>query len=271
MARREVLDTWQRGEPYEAYVGRWSRRVAPLFLDWLGVPPGRHWLDVGCGTGALCAAIIDRCAPASVTGVEPSEGFLARAHANLRDLAVLVQGTATAIPLADASVDAVVSGLVLNFVADPSVALAEMKRVARPGATIGAYVWDYAEKMELMRYFWNAAVQLDPAAKALDEAVRFPLCRPEALIEVFSAARLEQVKTTAIDVPTTFANFDAYWQPFLGGQGPAPGYAMSLDEPARTRLHERIRAHLPSAPNGSIPLTARAWAVQGSVSAPRKT
>lgn len=266
MARRQVLDTWESGEPYEAYVGRWSRRVAPLFLDWIGVPPGRHWLDVGCGTGALCAAIIDRCAPAGVTGIEPSAGFLARAHANLRELAVLVQGTATAIPLADASFDAVVSGLVLNFIADTSVALAEMKRVARPGATIGAYVWDYGDKMELMRYFWNVAVELDPAAKALDEAVRFPLCRPEALIEVFSAAQLEHVRTTAIDVPTTFASFEAYWQPFLGGQGPAPTYAMSLDEATRNRLRDRIRAHLPIAPNGSIPLTARAWAVRGTLS-----
>ena len=116
---RRVSDTWEQGSPYERYVGRWSRRVAPLFLSWLGVPAGRRWLDVGCGTGALCAAIVDRCRPASVAGVEPSEGFLTTAKTHLADRAVLHQGSATAIPLADASVDVVVSGLVLNFVPDP--------------------------------------------------------------------------------------------------------------------------------------------------------
>ena len=265
MAGRKVRDTWERGESYEAYVGRWSRRVAPLFLRWLGVPTGRHWLDIGCGTGALCAAIIARCAPASVTGIEPSEGFLNSAQANLAGCAKLIRATATAIPLADASVDATVSGLVLNFVTDVPAAVAEMQRVTRPGGCIGAYVWDYGAKMELIRNFWDAAVELDPAATALDEAVRFPLCRPEALLELFSGLQLGNVATTAIDVPTTFANFDAYWQPFLGGQGPAPAYAMSLDEPARERLRERIRARLPSAPNGSVPLTARAWAVRATL------
>lgn len=267
MARQPVLDTWQRGEPYEAYVGRWSRRVAPAFLEWLGVPGARDWLDVGCGTGALSAAILDHCAPASVTGVEPSAGFLARARANLGELAVLLQGTGNAIPMAAASADVIVSGLVLNFIPDPAAALVEMKRVARPGALIGAYVWDYAGGMELMRHFWSAAAELDPAAQALDEGVRFPLCRPEALRDLFAGAGLARVATTALDVPTPFAGFDAYWQPFLGGQGPAPAYAMSLDEPARDRLRERIRARLPAGADGSIALTARAWAVRGTLAA----
>jgi len=267
MTRRQVPDTWERGEPYEAYIGRWSRRVAPLFLRWLGVPTGRDWLDVGCGTGALCAAIMARCAPASVTGVDPSEGFLGCAHAHLGGRAVLVRGSATALPLGDASVDVVVSGLVLNFIPNAPAAVAEMKRVARPGGTVGAYVWDYGAKMELMRHFWDAAVELDPAAKSLDEGVRFPLCCPEALIDLFSSAQLEHVRTTAIEVPTTFASFQAYWQPFLGGQGPAPAYALSLDDTRREQLRERIRARLPSSPSGSIPLTARAWAVRGTLDA----
>jgi len=265
MTRRQVPDTWESGEPYEAYVGRWSRRVAPLFLRWLGVDSGRHWLDVGCGTGALCATIMARCAPASVTGIDQSDGFLACAHACLGGRATLVRGSATALPLADASVDVVVSGLVLNFIPDASAAVAEMKRVTRAGGMLGAYVWDYAAKMELMRYFWDAAVELDPAARKLDEGERFPLCRPEALIELFSAAQLDHVRTTAIEVPTTFANFAAYWQPFLGGQGPAPAYAMSLDEDRRERLRERISARLPRGANGAIPLTARAWAVRAAL------
>lgn len=264
MDHKHVSDTWERGSPYEQYVGRWSRQVAPLFLSWLNIPDGRRWLDVGCGTGALCAAIVDRCSPSSVTGVEPSEGFLKTAKENLAGRAALHQGSATAIPLGDASIDVVVSGLVLNFVPDQRAALLEMVRVGK-GGTIAAYVWDYAGKMELMRYFWDAAVELDPDAAKMDEGVRFPLCRPETLDQLFASAGLEEIEVKAIEIPTSFANFDDYWQPFLGGQGPAPAYAMSLNETARVRLRDRIRERLPTEANGSISLTARAWAARASV------
>jgi len=260
-------DIWDSGSSYERYVGRWSRQVAPLFLSWLNIPAGRRWLDLGCGTGALCAAIADHCSPFSVAGVEPSEGYLRAAKENLADRAAFHQGSATAIPLGDASVDVVVSGLVLNFVSDPPAALLEMARVTDKGGTIAAYLWDYAGKMELMRYFWDAAVELDPGAATLDEGVRFPLCRPEALERFFASAGLEEIDVKPIDVPTLFADFDDYWQPFLGGQGPAPGYAVSLDETARARLRDRIRERLPTAADGSISLTARAWAARGRVAA----
>ena len=221
MANKQVSDTWERGSPYEQYVGRWSRRVAPAFLSWLGIPAGRSWLDVGCGTGALCAAIVDSCSPSAVTGVEPSEGFLKTAAENLAGRAALHQGSATAIPLADGSVDVVVSGLMLNFVPDPRAALAEMARVTCKDGVIAAYVWDYAGRMELMRLFWDAAVELNPDASTLDEGVRFPLCRPEPLKKLFAGAGLEGVELTPIDIATEFADFDDYWKPFLGGQGPA--------------------------------------------------
>jgi SAM-dependent methyltransferase len=265
MTGGHVSDTWERGDPYERYMGRWSRRVAPRFLSWLDVPVGLRWADVGCGTGALCAAILDLASPSSVTGIEPSEGFLGTANANLAGRALVRQGSATAIPLDDSSVDVVVSGLVLNFVAEPRAALAEMARVACRGGTIGAYVWDYAGKMELMRHFWDAAVELDADAAALDEGVRFPLCRPEALAALFASAGLAANTVSALDIATTFASFDDFWQPFTGGQGPAPSYAMSLDERARTRLRERIRARIPTAADGSVPLTARAWAIRATV------
>ncbi len=265
MAHKQVLDTWERGSLYEQYVGRWSRPVAPLFLSWLSIPAGRRWLDVGCGTGALCAAIVDRCSPSSVAGVEPSEEFLKAAQENLAGRVEIHRGSATAIPLGDASVDVVVSGLVLNFVPDPQAALAELGRVAAKGGTIAAYVWDYAGRMELMRYFWDAAVDLNPSAAHMDEGVRFPLCRPDALEKVFGDARLEGVEVTSIDIPTPFANFDDYWQPFLGGQGPAPAYAMSLDETARTHLRDCLRERIPSTATGAISLTARAWAIHGTV------
>jgi SAM-dependent methyltransferase len=265
MDSERVSGTWERGNPYELYVGRWSRHVAPLFLSWLPIPAGRRWLDVGCGTGALCTAILDRCSPSSVAGVEPSDGFRRSASENVADRATIHGGSATAIPLDDASVDVVVSGLVLNFIADPRAALAEMARVTADGGTIAAYVWDYPGRMDLMRIFWDAAVDLDPAAGNLHEAIRFGDCRPEPLQALFADAGLGDVETTAIEIATPFASFEDYWQPFLGGQGPAPAYAMSLDEPARERLRDRLRERLPLHADGSISLLARAWAIRGTV------
>ena len=266
MASTPISDNWERGDPYEQYVGRWSRRVAPRFLAWLNVPARRRWLDVGCGTGALSAAILDESSPLSVAGVEPSEGFLGKAKEQLGDRVLLRRGNAAAIPLEDGSVDACVSALVLNFVPDGRAGLREMIRVTVAGGKIGAYVWDYAGKMELMRHFWDAAAELDPGAAKLDEGARFPLCRPEALSELFASAGLRGIEVTAIDIATPFAGFDEYWRPFLGGQGPAPAYAMALDDTARARLRDRIRERMPLKADGSIALTARAWAVRSEVS-----
>jgi SAM-dependent methyltransferase len=162
-------------------------------------------------------------------------------------------------------VDVVVSGLVLNFVPDQRAALVEMARVTRPGGTLAAYVWDYAGKMELMRVFWDAAVELDPDAARMDEGSRFPMCNAPALGQLFAGAGLEAVETKPIDIPTPFTDFDDYWRPFLGGQGPAPAYAMALDEATRARLRDRIRERMPAMPNGSISLTARAWAIRATV------
>ena len=257
-------DKWADGDRYEPYVGRWSRRVAQAFLDWLAVPQDRDWLDVGCGTGALSGTILERANPRSLTGVDASPGFVEYSKARLgSERARFEPGDAQALPLAAASVDAVVSGLVLNFVPQPARAVAEMRRVARPGGVIAAYVWDYAERMELMRCFWDAAVALDPAAQDLDEGSRFPICRPEPLAQLFAEAGLQRVETHAIDVPTVFRDFDDYWKPFLGGQGPAPGYALSLDEARRGALRERLHSRLPVSEDGSIQLVARAWAVRG--------
>ncbi|HTM01644.1 MAG TPA: class I SAM-dependent methyltransferase [Candidatus Omnitrophota bacterium] len=262
-------DVWAAGKYYEPFIGRWSRLVARSFLDWLDAPVGRHWLDVGCGPGALAQTILDRMRPASILGVDPSAAFIeyARAHVRRDGLsaeAVSFQvGDARALPVGDASRDAVVSGLVLNFVPGPERAVAEMARATSPGGIAAAYVWDYAGKMELLRYYWDAAVALDPDAAALDEGPRFPICRPEPLEALFKAAGLESVATTTIDVPTVFRDFDDYWNPFLGGQGPAPAYAMTLDEARRGRLRERLRARLPLEKDGSIHLIARAWAVRG--------
>jgi SAM-dependent methyltransferase len=265
MATTQVSDTWESGNPYEQYIGRWSRRVAPLFLSWLGIPAGRRWLDVGCGTGALTAAILKQCSPSSVAGVDPSAGFIETAKEQLAGGALFHLGSATDIPLECGCTDVTVSGLVLNFVPDQPGAVAEMARVTVRGGTIGAYVWDYADKMEMIRIFWDAAVELNADAAQLHEGARFPLCRPEALGESFTHSGLQNVAVTALDIATPFASFEEYWRPFLGGQGPAPAYAMSLDDVARAKLRDRIRQHMSVQADGSISLTARAWAVRATV------
>ena len=256
--------SWAGGDRYEAYVGRWSRPVARRFVAWLTVPAGARWLDVGCGTGALSGTILAVAEPAAVLGVDPSPDFVAHASAHVSDpRATFREGSAQALPADDAAFDAVVSGLVLNFVPDPPAALAEMRRVVRPDGVVAAYVWDYTEGMQLMRRFWDAAADLDPAVRDLDEGLRFPLCRPGPLGELFTEAGLADVAVEEIVVPTVFADFDDYWTPFLGGTGPAPAYAVQLPEAERAALRESLRSSLPTEPDGSIHLTARAWAVRG--------
>lgn len=257
-------DIWAAGDLYEPYVGRWSRRVAREFLTWLAVPEGKDWLDVGCGTGALSQTITETANPHSVIGIDPSPDYIEYARAHIASPRARFEvGDAQSLPLGAAALDAAVGGLVLNFVPQPPRAVAEMTRVVRPGSIVAAYVWDYAGQMELMRHFWDAAVALDPDAAELDEGRRFPICQPTRLAELFAQAGLAGVEIRPIDVATDFRDFDDYWSPFLGGQGPAPGYAMSLTEERRAALRERIRSALPITKDGSIHLIARAWAARG--------
>lgn len=257
-------DNWVAGDLYEPYVGRWSRLVARDFLRWLDLPTHLDWLDVGCGTGALTQTILQQMQPQSVTGVDPSAGFIDYARAHVSDPRVRFEvADAQSLPMEAGRFDVAVSGLVLNFVPKPSLAVQEMTRAVRPGGVVAAYVWDYGGKMEMMRYFWDATIALDPAASKLVEAIRFPMCNPPALTELFEDAGLQDVQTLMIDAHTTFRNFDDYWNPFLGGQGPAPAYAMSLSEEHRSALRDRIRETLPIASDGSVALIARSWAVRG--------
>lgn len=262
----QAAESWSAGDRYEPYVGRWSRLVAPSFLSWLGLPAGLRWLDVGCGTGALVEAILRHCAPARVDAVDASAAFVDHARARIVDPRTrFVVADARSLPFDESSFDALASALVLNFVPEPRTALDELARVARPDAVVAAYVWDYAQGMQMMRVFWDAAVALDPDAQALDEGRRFPICSAQGLRTLFADARLADVQVRAIDVTTRFRDFDDYWSPFLGGQGPAPTYAMSLDPLRRDALRERVRRALPVAADGSIELSARAWAARGRV------
>ena len=257
---------WAKGDAYEPYVGRWSRLVAHRFLDWLAMPRNLRWLDVGCGTGALSQTVLDLASPAEVRGVDPSEGYVAYVRAHVENgRARFDVGDAMALPYGSGYFDVVVSGLVLNFVPEPATALSEMVRVTKSGGVVAAYVWDYTNGMQIIRHFWEAAAMLDESASELDEGRSFPLCEPEPLGKLFQDAGLERIETRAIDVPAVFRDFEDYWVPFLGGQGPAPGYAMSLGEEDRAELRELIRRRLSIGPDGSIHLVARAWAVRGRV------
>jgi SAM-dependent methyltransferase len=258
-----IRDNWDHGDAYELFIGRWSSLVAARFLDWLELPGGLRWVDVGCGTGALSEAILDRCDPTSVDGVEPSSGFVRAAARRLGDRATVHQAPAEDLPLLDGSADVVVSGLVLNFIPDLPAALDEMKRVA-PGGIVGAYVWDYSGGMDMLRLFWDAADEVDPDG-ADDEGRRFPICRPDALLAAFADAGLDGAEVVPLDIPTPFADFDALWTPFTGGQGAGPSYLVSLDREKQDALKESLRRSVPANPDGSISLIARAWAIRATV------
>jgi ubiquinone/menaquinone biosynthesis C-methylase UbiE len=258
-------DNWSSGDPYEYFMGRWSKQMAPLFLQWLNVPFHKSWLDLGCGTGALSEAIANTCKPESLFCVDPSAAFLSKAKArNLQQSNFLV-GSASDIPIAGDSVDIVVSALALNFFPDLTTAFSEMKRVLKPGGTIAAYVWDYSDKMQFLRLFWDAAREIDTEAYQLDEGNRFPLCHLETLQQTFENAGLSNVESHFLDVDTVFKNFDDYWNPFLGGQGPAPSYLASLTAEKQQELKSTLQKKLLVEPGSSIKLLARAIAVQGKL------
>ena len=260
-----MQDSWQSGDAYERFMGRWSRVVAREFLGWLSPQPGLRWLDVGCGSGALSAAVVETYEPSALTAVDQSPGFVELAQRRLQGRATCKVGDALTLPVADASVDVAVSGLVLNFIPNQSDALAEMQRVTAPGGTVAVYVWDYPGMMDFLTVFWDAVVALDPGALHLHEAHRFPDCNAKSLRKLFERAGFADVSVCAIDVATRFRDFDDYWQPFLGGQGPAPTYVQSLSEVDRGALRDLVHRRVPIQTDGTIPMIARAWAATGIV------
>jgi SAM-dependent methyltransferase len=246
-------------------MGRWSRPVAHAFLTWLAAPPNLDWVDVGCGTGALTQAILETTEPQSVIGVDPSTEFLDLARTQIPDpRARFITGGAEDILLPGDSADLVVSGLALNLVSDYRAALREKIRVARSEGTVAAYVWDFAGQMQPVRAFWDAAAALDPAASDHDHATRFPICQPQPLLELFQKAGLKHVDVTALSIPLAFRDFDEYWHPhLLPGSSHAQRYMATLNPSQHEALRAHLQSSLPLAPDGSLRLTARAWAVQG--------
>ena len=237
--------------------------MAPLFLNWLNVPSHLSWLEIGCGTGALSEAICKYSEPANLSCIDPSLEFLEKTKEKLLHAANFDVGSASNIPKKDNSFDVVVSGLALNFFPDLDSSMAEMKRVVKITGTVAAYVWDYADRMDFLRIFWDAVSEVDPGSRNFDEGIRFPICNANRLAQTFETAGLRDVETSFLDQPTVFKNFEDYWNPFLGGQGPAGSYLVSLEKKRQDQLKSDLVKRLPIEEDGSIRLMARAIAVKG--------
>jgi ubiquinone/menaquinone biosynthesis C-methylase UbiE len=258
-----TTDRWTSGSHYDQWMGRWSRLLAQEFLQWLSLPAGLRWLDVCCGSGVVTEAIVEHNAPASIVGIDasPEQINFARQH-HMQPNVTFKTADAMVLPFPDATFDVVVCGLGLNYIPNPLRGLVEFCRVLRPGGTIAAYVWDYAQGARFLREFWDAAIAIDPEAATFDQARRFPMCTPERLRSLFEQAKLEDLTQHALNVVTRFTGFDDYWMPLQSGQGSAPNYLAARDKQTQTAIRERLRAALPANAQGVIELPARAWAIR---------
>jgi len=251
---------------YESFMGRWSRVLGDAFVQFAGVAEGERVLDLGCGTGSLTAALLSARSTVEVVGVDPSPAFVDGARARFPDARARFEtGDAQHLPFPDRTFDRVLSMLVLNFVPDPEAAASEMRRVTRPGGTVAACVWDYGGGMQMLRFFWDAATALDPAAAARHEE-RMRLCRQGELEALWRGAGLADIREEGIRIDLRFESFADYWQPFLGGVGPAGTFVASLPPDQQQALEAKLRTEAwGDRPEQERALPARAWAVVGTV------
>jgi len=254
------------GAGYELQMGRWSRRLAQPFLDFAGTAPDEDVLDVGCGTGCLAEAMILRCSFKSLRGVDFSPVYVeyaANRHANSR--VTFQVGDACALSFPNKSFDRVLSLLVLHFVPNAEKAIAEMGRVARPGAVVAAAVWDARGGMSASRMFFDTAAALD--RKAVERRARNytrPMTRPGELGRAWRAAGFDQVTETALNIRMEFTSFEDYWAPYEGQDGPGAEYVATLADSDRVKLRDAVRlAYLDGESDGPRSYAAVAWAVKG--------
>ena len=262
--KQSTKNAFNDAQAYNGYIGRWSKLIAGEFIDWLHIPTEQSWLDVGAGTGILTQQILQQASPKKIIGIDLSEAYIECAQQDVVDTRVEFKVIDVGV-LASASLefDVAVAGLVLNFVPSPEQTLQSMKQLVKPGGTVAVYVWDYAGRMEIMRQFWDAAINIDPSAVAMDSGKQFPICNPDNLRALFETIQLGNVEIIPIDAQAQFKNFDDYWLPFLGAQGSVSKYLLSLDEDAKHALKAQLRKQLPINNDGTIDLTARAWAIKG--------
>lgn len=257
---------FSNSDAYDRYMGRWSRRLAPLFAQFAQVQDGQTILDLGCGTGQLSAVVAASAPMTAVTGIDRSPEYVAAARRLVPSARAHFEvGDAQALRFADGTFDRVLSLLVLNFVPDFRQAVREMIRVTRPGGIVAAAVWDYGDGMEMLRTFWDAVIAIDPDASAKDER-HSPLCQSGDLAALWQELGLNDVEEQPLIVVLDFASFDDYWDPFLSGQAPGGAYAGSLPAVRANRLRERLHARLVRGEsNRPFVMRARAWAVRGAV------
>jgi ubiquinone/menaquinone biosynthesis C-methylase UbiE len=249
------------GDEYDRYMGRYSRLLAPRFVDFAGVEPGIRALDVGCGPGALTAELARRLGADAVFAVDPSESLAAACAERVPGAHVLV-ARAESLPWPDECVDAALAQLVVNFLRDAPAGVKEMRRVVRPGGTLAACTWDYSHGMRMLRIFWDAALDIDPHAP--DEGRTMSYQDPEELAGLWRDSGVEEVETASLEVEAGYADFDDFWAPFLSGVGPGGAYCVSLPPRHQAALRDGCRERL-GRPGRPFVLSARAWAVRGRV------
>ena len=251
---------------YERFMGRWSRVLAPRHIAFAGVKNGDRVLDVGTGTGSLATAVEANMPASRIIGVDPSEGFIAYAKKNAKSTRISYEvGDAQALKYEDAAFDSTLALLVMNFIPDHNKAISEMRRVTRPQGTISACVWDYDQGMQMLRFFWDEAIALDPAIEAKDER-HMKLSRQGQLSDLWKKAGLNNVKEEALVIDQAYSSFNDYWEPFTKGAGPGGAYVVTLPEDRRRQLEDRIRKRLlGDRADGPFTLKAKAWCVRGEV------
>lgn len=256
------------GDGYERMMGRWSRRLAEPFLDFVGTADGERVLDLGCGTGSLASALVQRCRVAQVHGIDFAPAYIDHARRNQPDPRIAFEvGDACALTCPAHSFDRVLALLLLHFVPNPERAIAEMRRVARPGAVVGAAVWDVRGGFVANRLFFDTAAVLDPQAhERRARNYTRPMTRPGELEIAWHAAGFTDIVATSLSIRMAFASFDDYWAPYIGKDGPGAEYVATLGDAERARLREAVRlAYVDGEPDGPRSFAALAWAVKGIV------
>jgi ubiquinone/menaquinone biosynthesis C-methylase UbiE len=253
-------------EAYEVEMGRWSRQLAPLFVEFVGVRDGERVVDVGCGTGSLSATLARVTRASKIVGIDPSKSFIEYARTQIVDPRVTFEvGDAQNLPYPDNSFDRALGLLVVNFIPDAPKAVNEMRRVTKSRGVIATTMWDGSRANELNQCMWEAAAAVDPTVKRPAERRR-SYNSAETLSDLLKGVGLTDIEVTALTMPCQFPSFDELWQRYLSGEGPSGAYVVGLTEDLREALREKLRQDvLSGGGDGQFTLQAKAWAVRGIV------
>lgn len=256
-------ESWNDSNAYDLYVGRWSRRIAGDFMQWLQPQANLSWLEVGCGTGALTTEILNSARPLRILAIDKSGAYLTKARSYISSPRVSFSKTDLSALDAGAEFDYITSGLVLNFLSDVEEKLKCMKQYLRPGGSISAFVWDYAGHYQPMRIFWDSVKQLYKEAERFDAGIKYPLCSESNLTALFRSVDLSNIRFTKIEKIATFRDFDDYWLPIASAQGSVTEFLDTLNEGKKNDLKALVKSRLPMSLNGEIKLILSALAIEG--------